>query len=1685
MYKLLKKLIAVMLVIVLAGANLSMLGMYSISYALTDTQLANQTTTTQNSNVEFNSYFEGGEHVKTENIDSTTTKLYMNIKVKNVGYLKNGKISFSDVNFKINGEVKSDYVQSINKDTNTITLKQINNGSDVTLEIPISVLNSETVKADNFSRENTVRFTGKYVDGNGNEKDISKEIVNKLSWNGTAEAVVKSELTRFVPFATSGKYGVLLQVKVNTSIKDSKLPVKTTQIKVQAPQVNGVNPTSVNVIANTTKATNGEESGLNFTVQNYSYNAENGTVDITTSNATDNISWVKNVEDEYLVNFIFEGEEIYNEAKTNGVNANAKVSASISVYNNDATTVQSDEINVPISVTERLKTITDFDVIANKTSVGKGQTYANFDSTKKSETAYSLHYVATINDAEIVNSIKFTQSVDNFLTSDNTEYLTTTSGKNSTYNKKVLVSQKVFNKILGEDGTIELYDENGTKIGKTINKETAVDKNGNYALDISSLNNNGLTIVSSKPITEGQLEIEVEKAIGVDIDYTINEIKTFKKIKMALKGEAGTSTVNASTEMLLNEPKTVAEIAISKTDLTTVVKNENVEIRATLDTSSINNALYKNPTLKIKLPSYVSKVDLKNYDIVMDNGLKIKSATVATENGSQVINVVLEGTQTQYTINAEYKGTIIVLSTDLTVNTLTPSSSSKITMSFTNENTASSNKTGTATAALNFVAPTGLVAANGISNYASGKNDIFTISETAVTGALTVNAAKRTATVNGVVINNYENTLNNVVILGRIPAKDNTKIDSDEALGSTFSTTLETEVALSGIDKSKYTVYYSNKANATKDVSDANNGWTTQATNQSKSYLIVTNGYDMVKGSKIEFSYDVIIPEKLNYNNSAYEMYKVYYNNVSSIGTIAETKTSATIGLTTGQGPVLTAELSSTADVVREGQIVKMNITVKNTGSTAANNVKVNVPLAKYAKFVRYYTDSTFIEENITSKEISIDKINAKEKYECSYYIQINKNISETLPQEVINKASITSDEISGDISSNEYKFEIQKGSIELKLVGDKEDSVILKKQDTVRYILYLKNISENANIDNTVVNIPLPQGVELKAVSAGDDILNSQEVTDGLNYDKTSNIATINLGTLSEEKVVIFKLEIQDYVGKIKVIATAEGNGVEKQYSNAIEYGTETVKLAISELTSTPKYVKELNTITYKFTIKNTGNVTANDIVITDQLPEELQFEEITYIKGSIVNSIKNNGDNNIKVLVNELESGESIDITVTTKAKLLSDKNDKEIQNFATVSAQGFDETKTNIVTNTIEYDSNAHETPVDPDTPDEPNPDNPDPDNPDPDNPDPDNPNPDNPDNPTPDEPKSNRYKITGTAWVDSNKDGKRDSSEDILPNVTVILLNKADNTIVKDAESKEEKRVTTGSDGKYEFTNLPQGEYIVVFLYDATKYTLTTYRAKGVDEYSNSDAISINITVDGNRTIAGITDVINITNENVRDIDIGVYTSEKFDLSLEKYVSRIALTTPTIGTRTDEHNNSKTAKVEVLGSNVGKSSMVIEYKIVVKNEGEVAGYAKKVVDYLPTGVGFSTELNKDWYLSDNGNVYNASLANEIINPGETKELTLVLTKKITEDSLGVLTNNAEIYEAYNEQGLKDIDSTPGNKAENEDDMSKADIAISIVTGKIITYTAIAFGVMVILGFGVYEIKTRVLKKKRKNR
>ena len=144
----------------------------------------------------------------------------------------------------------------------------------------------------------------------------------------------------------------------------------------------------------------------------------------------------------------------------------------------------------------------------------------------------------------------------------------------------------------------------------------------------------------------------------------------------------------------------------------------------------------------------------------------------------------------------------------------------------------------------------------------------------------------------------------------------------------------------------------------------------------------------------------------------------------------------------------------------------------------------------------------------------------------------------------------------------------------------------------------------------------------------------------------------------------------------------------------------------------------------------------------------------------------------------------------------------------------------------------------------------------------------------------------------------------------------------------------------------------------------------------------------------------------------------------------------------------------------------STVIVEYNIIVTNVGEVAGYARSIVDYMPSDLEFNSELNKDWYESNNS-LYTSALENDIINPGESRTVTLTLTKTMGEDNV-VSRNNAEIYEDYNDLGIEDGNSTPGNKASGENDMGSADVIISIRTGGVIYMTiGVVIAIIVVAG------------------
>ena len=317
------------------------------------------------------------------------------------------------------------------------------------------------------------------------------------------------------------------------------------------------------------------------------------------------------------------------------------------------------------------------------------------------------------------------------------------------------------------------------------------------------------------------------------------------------------------------------------------------------------------------------------------------------------------------------------------------------------------------------------------------------------------------------------------------------------------------------------------------------------------------------------------------------------------------------------------------------------------------------------------------------------------------------------------------------------------------------------------------------------------------------------------------------------------------------------------------------------------------------------------------------------------------------------------------------------------------------------------------------------------------------------------------ISGVAWYDENGDGKKDSGEKTLSGITVKLLNVNTNQYVK-TSSGDDLQTTTNENGAYVLDNIASGKYVVVFDYDKNQYSLTKYKVDGAGESVNSNTRLNELTIGDSKQEVASTDIINIDQENISDINIGLIQLKNFDLKLDKLVNKIMVQN-SAGTTVKEYNNTTTAKIELDAKQIKGSTIIVEYNIVVTNVGEVAGYARNIADYMPSDLNFSSEMNKDWYKKDN-TLYTTSIGNDVINPGESKTVTLTLTKTMGEDNV-VARNSAEIYEAYNDLGLKDSNSTPGNKANGENDMGSADVIVSIRTGGVI-YMTIGIVIAVVL-------------------
>ena len=1632
MYKKMNKIMASLLVLVMLMSNISILGIHLGEVIASDVILNEQNSKTNHKNIDFDVSFVDGENTTHDAIKNMgeENKVVAKISVSGSGYLKDARIDFKQSNFKILGS-DSDKVTKI--EDNSISLNQINANENVTLEFPFSFEHEETVNLSQFNKISVANFTAKYVDDNGKEHDIKKDINLSLKWSANVEDEFSSEVTKYIPYDVNGQKGLIMQMVIREAVKDNILPIKESNMEIIVPEINSQNPTSVKV---NTASPNVE----------YKYDKETNKLLIVAkndANEENSINWEKDSIREYEITYKYNEEAITKQE----VKVNAELKSNLVVYSYENKQVEQD-YKEEITLKDKIGEIIDFKVDTNE-MLSKGYMYSNFDIENKNETLYKENVEANISMPELVDRITLKLGNDTF-TGEKVKV------KANSYYKTLKTTKADILKFFGKSAQVDIYS--GDKlVAKISDLLEVVDENKteeeNNIINIE-LNADEITIVTSKPITEGKLDFEIEKAIKKESNFSKKDIGKFMFIESNLNVKIENQDFailqkDYPSKVALVEPLLQTKLEISNKDLSTVVTNQNIELSAVLKTSSEYNKLFKNPIIIFTLPEYIENINIKNAQVLFDDELTIKACNVVN---NQIV-VELEGAQTKYSIDSIYDGTHVVITTDLTLNKLTPSLQLPVTMEVTSNDEKLAVEEN-----VNLIAPSGVVAVNKISNFVDGQ-EIMAVTQDE-SGILEVQSSAKIATEEIEIINNYNNKIENVEILGRTLSTNVTNPVTGESIDNSLDVPMQGAIDRKG--QENVNVYYSSNGNATKDLNNEENGWTEESQvldySKVKSYLIVLDRQDpMETGEVSTFSYNMQIPENLNYSERSSSLYTVFFDNVQENQVIEDRVTSRLGTITTGTAPQLQVSVSSDLaqnSVVKEGQYVRFTATVTNIGTIDANNVKLKIAAPEVegqfkTEYAKYDPENfSVIFETSTKKEITINYPTLKvgETKEKEYYLKIAK-VEESDEERILNAtAKVIADDMQTDINSNEYKLKVEDGNfsvIQTSTVLPRD--VVVRKGNELPYVTRVES-TKNETIQNVVVKVPVARGLfikkaEYKKVSVSDATFDID-----INIDNNNNEVTFTIAEYAGKEIIDFTVttEVEAETGEFTTMSTVTANNI-VNYSNSIKNRVARLELDIKQSQLDNSYIKEDSNVTFEYTITNTSDVQCDRLVFENPIPEGLKAvsETIEIFGGST--TLREYAKDKF-VYEASLLPKTTMKIKVEMKANLLPEgQNQKVVKNYATLSGNGFDTIKTNEVEVTIEYDRNAFRGyEIDPDDPTDPR---------------------------NSEEPIDSRI-ISGVAWIDSNQDGERNDDEAVVPSMEVRLLNKTTNEFID--------TTATNLKGEYVFSNVAEGEYVVVFLYESDKYIITEYRKAEVSQTTNSDAISFDMNVDGEEKTVGITDTIKITDTNARNIDIGIYEHERSDLRLDKYISAISLTYGN-SVKNYEFDNAKVAKVEIPANSLSDATVIVEYKIVVKNQGVITNYVKKIVDYMPKDMKFNSELNRDWYQSSNGDLYNSSLANTALAPGESKEVTLTLTKKMSTENTGIVNNNAELYEVYNEEGIRDFDSTPANKVSGEDDMSAADLVVGVKTGDALIYTMIiSIIICSTVGASIYAIRKTLLKK-----
>ena len=791
-------------------------------------------------------------------------------------------------------------------------------------------------------------------------------------------------------------------------------------------------------------------------------------------------------------------------------------------------------------------------------------------------------------------------------------------------------------------------------------------------------------------------------------------------------------------------------------------------------------------------------------------------------------------------------------------------------------------------------------------------------------------------------------------------------------------------------------------------------------------------------------------------------------------------------------------------DTIHSNEIINNQITITNTTNTPIENIKILGYIPEGMTFVKYdeeafgYWEDTYTfltddpetsdgsilwqdddwqypaDETVKTKEFTIETLKSGESQTFNYETKVNKVDKEKELETKIEFQIKDKDATEyRNISTYTIKNNAKDAAFETRIrtyIDRGDNSETGSSKNNWVYNVIIKNISDKTQ--NAIVKINVPETLSIKNVERVVD--KGEEFS----YKLENGVLTVNYEGIAANDYRAFGIEAE----AVNVI-TDENCRYQIEYSATVEDSNKDItssNLSVSKggipavkITQTSETNGEIlnghDEIEYKFEIENIGYVREeeggySEYVFVTNIPKELEVTSITYNSNEVnkdtvdsrtvytitpiskyytAEDLKriNAEDYSESFRAKEviiLKNGEKSIVTIKAKVKsLVGQSDDIVIENVGAAGGKGI-ETKTSaIISNTLHNNENQTII-VNPDDKKDDN------------NSSTTKPSDDNT------EEQVKYYTIAGTSWIDTNENGRRDDGEEIVSNINVYLYDVANKKFLTNSNNETLKTVTDAN-GKYSFTKVSEGSYYVIFEYNSNEYGITEYQKVGVLETENNDTLEKDVRMFGEIKKVAMTNIVNLTSSQA-NIDIGLLENKNFDFSINQTIQKVTVSNKK-GTKEYTYDNKKLAKVEIHSKQLAGSTIVVEYKIKVTNEGELVGRIYDIIDEIPSKLEFHSELNEGWSRTEQYKISNTSMVTKDIQPGESIEFTVTLSKTLTEDSVGTITNVSSIGTTDNSRQV-----TEKNLDNNTD---KTEVLIQVATGKQIALRVIGIilGVLVL--------------------